>query len=502
MASGIDLKIIDKLPNLCVDLKLVSVYDSKCYSNEELVYLLCQKINEVIVEQNRFEKVTLLNFEEVWKALKYLLGEGLANEVKVVIESMLDDGRLADIINVTIFKDLNDKIEANKVGISDLNVKVNKNVTDILSANESIASNLAKIVANTNSISTNLVTLNGVITDLEALKGTIIYMCDFPKDTRDYSVVLNPITSKTVDCTIVCENNKEYPFRTPLKLGGRTLIQGNDSLWRYYGNSGSTFITFVESPWMIEGSVIENLIIWCKEKSVGAYQHMYGIRIQGNHINIKFRNIKMYNFGYMVTGAPTSLDGVLRHTFGHSFIGCSFWGFIVAMNFTGNCEQVLIQHCWLDDGKRTTGSSNACIIVADATSFWIRDNIIQNCDIGIILRGVKNGEVTGNHFENMINTSIYMRANSVYENRNVNITGNWLVGHNSGIEIANSGTGVKTVHTSIIGNCFGYLGVGACGVLSTAGNTESNTMLLNNSLEFGYTDRPMTRNITTIKEFQ
>lgn len=490
-------QFIDKLPELCTTLELISVYDTECHSMPQLVYLLAQKLNQTITNMQHNDEALNIQLDDLNIKLEYLLGEGLTTELTKLIEKMYADGRLQVLVEaamVDIKKKL-DVIDTRLIGIDNSIASnlalINKNKTDI-------ASNLTLINANKTDIASNLTKINKNANDISKMKGTIIYMADFPADTPDYSLVLNPLTSKFQDITIVCEANKEYTFKTGLRIGGRAHIQGNDSLWRYQGNLGSTFITFIESPWMIEGSTIENLLLWCRNKSDGPYQNINGIVIEGNHINIKFRNIKYYNFGYPVKAKDTAYSGTSVKTFGHSFISCSFWGFVTAMTFSGNCEQVLVQHCWLDDGQRTSGSKNPCILVSDATSFWIRDNVIQNCDIGISFRGVRNGEIQGNHFENMLDASIYLQG-YVYETRNTNIIGNWLVGHSAGIRII-SGTN-KTVHTTIIGNCFGSLGTGAPGVYSTADN-ESNTLLINNSKQIGFADRPMTQGITTIKEFQ
>lgn len=328
---------------------------------------------------------------------------------------------------------------------------------------------------------------------INATKGKTIYMADFPKNTTDYGKILSDAINTADDYVVVCESNKEYIFTTTVTVRGRLKIVGNDSLWRFKGVG--TLINFIRSPFMIEGSAIEDLIVWCGEKTDSSYQEKTFVNIEGGHVMIKFRNIKIYNFGYPFKMKDS--DGI--HTFGHSIISCSAWGFIIAVNSEGNAEQVLIDHCWFDDGKRTVGSQNACIRVTDATSFWIRNTVIQNCDIGILLKGVRNGEIIGNHFENMIDSSVYFNPSSAYDNRNTTISGNWLVGHKGCIRFHK--TELKNIHTTIMGNCFGFVGADVTACITGTSGSEANTLMINNSkIDSEKLWYPST--IVTLKEFQ
>lgn len=333
--------------------------------------------------------------------------------------------------------------------------------------------------------------------------GKALFLSEYPNH-NDYSTLINDFCNTYEDVLIVCENRKEYRFNTPLNFKGRVLIEGNDSLWRYMGTS-QTFIKFNQAPWQTEGSVIKDIKFWCNEKSVGAYQEKYCFFIEGYQISLKFHNLCVYNFGYPWFMKDTDVNSTSNayHTFGHSITECNVWGFICAINSRGNAEQVLVEHCWFDDGKRTSGSQNAAIRVEDATSFWIRNCIIQNADIGVLFRGVVNGEISGCHFENMISASIWMYPASAYDNRNNLIINNFIVGHKSGIYFyVPSSAYTKNIHTTIIGNYFAFLGEGATECIKKANATsESHTLMINNSklnADWNWYGSSM----TTLKEFQ
>lgn len=85
---------IDKLDGI-ISNNLPSIYDLGVHSVPEFLYALAEKLNQVIDN------------------VDYLLGPGLEKEVVEKLNIWLEDGTLANLINVTIFKDLNDKIDNN-----------------------------------------------------------------------------------------------------------------------------------------------------------------------------------------------------------------------------------------------------------------------------------------------------------------------------------------------------------------------------------------------------
>lgn len=301
-------------------------------------------------------------------------------------------------------------------------------------------------------IEDNNVLINDKIANI---KGNVVYMKDFPKNTADYSTVLNPLTNTTKTVILICDAETEYIFKTPLIIKGRLRVIGNGCSWRYLGGNGSKFIQYTKAPWLTEGLTFEGVSLWCGSGNV-PYQNITAVEMQGNHINVKFTDCRFYNFGYCVIMART--DDTF--TFGHSFIDCSFWGFINAIKSDGNAEQVLIQHCWFDDGQRGDGTTNAAIRITDVSSFWINNNIIQNCDIGISVRGGYNVSIRENHFENMIDSSIWFYPASAYENRTCVVDNNFLVGGKCCVKFLTA-SGRKSVHCTFSNNFAHFLGTSA-----------------------------------------
>lgn len=104
-------KIIDKIECVKKSIEEISVYDLNVYSMIELYYYLARKINEIIKELSRFEGAISDEIIEQNKKLEYLLNEGLTIEVIKKIQSMLENGEFAEIINKEIFGELNNKID-------------------------------------------------------------------------------------------------------------------------------------------------------------------------------------------------------------------------------------------------------------------------------------------------------------------------------------------------------------------------------------------------------
>lgn len=102
--------MISKLENILVDTNVDSVYNYDNFSLQGLLSKFFEKIEECIKVGNEG-----LDF------LKWLKEEGLPIEVQKEIEKMYKDGRLATIINETIFQNLNEKI--NILEYKQINVK-------------------------------------------------------------------------------------------------------------------------------------------------------------------------------------------------------------------------------------------------------------------------------------------------------------------------------------------------------------------------------------------
>lgn len=94
--------MINKLERNDLNCNIFSVYDYNGLSMQELLCQFFTRINECIDVSN-----------EALDFLKWLKEIGLKNEVAELINAMLQNGSLADIINHTIFNELNSKLEMN-----------------------------------------------------------------------------------------------------------------------------------------------------------------------------------------------------------------------------------------------------------------------------------------------------------------------------------------------------------------------------------------------------
>lgn len=94
-----NLKIINELKPLDLNCSIFSVYDYDGLSMQELLCQFFTKINEIIKSQN-----------EVYELCDWLINIGLKQEVAKKLEEWINDGTLANLINDTLFNELNKKI--------------------------------------------------------------------------------------------------------------------------------------------------------------------------------------------------------------------------------------------------------------------------------------------------------------------------------------------------------------------------------------------------------
>lgn len=109
---NIDVKKIKQIEDLAINLGVVSVYDLDTYSLLELVYMIAEKVNEIIKEMLRFETDITNNLVAIITRLEKLLTEELASGIVDQLTKWLDDGTLGDIINNTLFQEINNRLSA------------------------------------------------------------------------------------------------------------------------------------------------------------------------------------------------------------------------------------------------------------------------------------------------------------------------------------------------------------------------------------------------------
>lgn len=115
---------IEELRTLCVNLEIISVYDTCCYSVPDMLYMLQNKINEVIVTNNNDKLAMTKALEKIFAYIDDISGN-VAIEVRKILMEMLDDGRLADVINNQIFGMINKQI-------ADLTTRIEKAEKEIV----------------------------------------------------------------------------------------------------------------------------------------------------------------------------------------------------------------------------------------------------------------------------------------------------------------------------------------------------------------------------------
>lgn len=89
---------IIKLPNICNNLELISVYDINGKSSTELIYKFGIKINELIREYNQDKTIMADSILELKNEVNTLLNQGLRDEVEQVLLQWKQSGVLSEMI--------------------------------------------------------------------------------------------------------------------------------------------------------------------------------------------------------------------------------------------------------------------------------------------------------------------------------------------------------------------------------------------------------------------
>lgn len=122
---------IDKIRNIGLDKLVTQVYDFDSLTTDELMCKFAQKIN-IIIEHLKYIDDRCYNSEKALELkLQYLLGQGLEEQVAKRIVDLVNNGTLGKLINETLLKDINDKVDGFK---NELNEEMQQNINyEILS---------------------------------------------------------------------------------------------------------------------------------------------------------------------------------------------------------------------------------------------------------------------------------------------------------------------------------------------------------------------------------
>lgn len=122
---------IDKIRNIGLDKLVTQVYDFDSLTTDELMCKFAQKIN-IIIEHLKYIDDRCYNSEKALELkLQYLLGEGLEEQVAKRLLELINNGTLGELINETLLKDINDKVDNFK---NEVNEELEQNINyEILS---------------------------------------------------------------------------------------------------------------------------------------------------------------------------------------------------------------------------------------------------------------------------------------------------------------------------------------------------------------------------------
>lgn len=102
---------MEKFNNIGLARELTSCYDFQGFTEQEVWSRIAQKINIIIEHFNYLDK-KIENEKDNNKAkFDYLLGEGLNESVSKVIIQKITDGTIGELINGTLLKGINDKVD-------------------------------------------------------------------------------------------------------------------------------------------------------------------------------------------------------------------------------------------------------------------------------------------------------------------------------------------------------------------------------------------------------
>lgn len=119
---------MEKFNNIGLTRELTSCYDFQGFTEQEVWSRIAQKINIIIEHFNYLDK-KIENEKDNNKAkFDYLLGEGLNESVSKFIMQKITDGTIEELINETLLKGINDKVDTFQETFTE---QLDKNITDI-----------------------------------------------------------------------------------------------------------------------------------------------------------------------------------------------------------------------------------------------------------------------------------------------------------------------------------------------------------------------------------
>ena len=100
----------NNIQKLALRMKLITVEDMCQYTIAQLVYMLANKVNEMISNVSEFENDIDTTVKTQNENIQYLLGEGLHLEVATIFEKWLEDGTFDELINQSALEKVNNRM--------------------------------------------------------------------------------------------------------------------------------------------------------------------------------------------------------------------------------------------------------------------------------------------------------------------------------------------------------------------------------------------------------
>ena len=122
---------IDKIRNIGLDKLVTQVYDFDSLTTDELMCKFAQKINIIIEHLNYIDDRCYNSDKAMEEKLQYLLGQGLEEQVAKSLLESINNGTFGKLINETLLKDINDKVDNFKVEVNNFKVEVNEQLDNI-----------------------------------------------------------------------------------------------------------------------------------------------------------------------------------------------------------------------------------------------------------------------------------------------------------------------------------------------------------------------------------
>lgn len=102
---------IEKIRNIGLDKLVTQVYDFDSLTTDELMCKFAQKIN-IIIEHLKYIDDRCYNSDKALELkLDYLLNQGLEEKVAKRLLELINNGTLGKLINETLLKEINDKLD-------------------------------------------------------------------------------------------------------------------------------------------------------------------------------------------------------------------------------------------------------------------------------------------------------------------------------------------------------------------------------------------------------